>query len=237
MTPLDLRVAVFQQNLRAFRDEALPRVCSTKYVFRDTRPTVVNGDTLDVTMAMMADGAARAPLVLNMADISRPGGCVLAGGGMQEEMLFRRTDLCRYLPPEMYPIGPDEVVYSRGVAIIRANEAARYEMLRRPWVVSVVSCPGVSMPQLTADGRMLPPDVALLRTKVRAIGHVAARHGHDAIVLGALGCGAFGCPPRHVAEIFREECPRFGIPTTFAILGAVHRTFEEVFAEEPCASP
>lgn len=24
------------------------------------------------------------------------------------------------------------------------------------------------------------------------------------VVLGALGCGVYGCPPRHVAEIWRD---------------------------------
>ena len=29
-------------------------------------------------------------------------------------------------------------------------------------------------------------------------------HGHNAIVLSALGCGAFANPPAHIAELFAE---------------------------------
>jgi uncharacterized protein (TIGR02452 family) len=36
---------------------------------------------------------------------------------------------------------------------------------------------------------------------MQAILDMAASHGHDAVVLGALGCGAFGNPPRHIAEV------------------------------------
>ncbi len=28
--------------------------------------------------------------------------------------------------------------------------------------------------------------------------------GHDAIVLSAFGCGAFGNPPEHIATLFKE---------------------------------
>mgnify|MGYP000199309063 CR=1 FL=1 len=36
-------------------------------------------------------------------------------------------------------------------------------------------------------------------------------HGHDSLVLGALGCGAFCNPPRHIARLFHEvmEEPEF----------------------------
>jgi len=29
-------------------------------------------------------------------------------------------------------------------------------------------------------------------------------HGHDSIVLGAFGCGAFHNPPHHIAQLFHE---------------------------------
>ena len=28
--------------------------------------------------------------------------------------------------------------------------------------------------------------------------------GHDSIVLGAFGCGAYGNPPNHIAQLFKE---------------------------------
>jgi uncharacterized protein (TIGR02452 family) len=35
-------------------------------------------------------------------------------------------------------------------------------------------------------------------------GQVAWAHGHDAVVLGAFGCGAFRNPAGHMARLFRE---------------------------------
>jgi uncharacterized protein (TIGR02452 family) len=51
---------------------------------------------------------------------------------------------------------------------------------------------------------------------------VAAMHGHDTLVLGAWGCGAFGNDPEMVAELFREALAgdlrgQFGT-ATFAVL-------------------
>lgn len=42
------------------------------------------------------------------------------------------------------------------------------------------------------------------KNKIRAMLNIALFHGHDAIVLGAFGCGAYGCPPYHVALLFRS---------------------------------
>ena len=49
-----------------------------------------------------------------------------------------------------------------------------------------------------------PFDKDLLYEKLRAILSVCAEHGHDAVVLGAIGCGAFQQDPRTVAAYFEE---------------------------------
>ena len=52
--------------------------------------------------------------------------------------------------------------------------------------------------------RLKPEDCERLKIKVRLILQIAIQKGHDAVVLGALGCGAWRNPPQHVAEIFQE---------------------------------
>ena len=40
--------------------------------------------------------------------------------------------------------------------------------------------------------------------KARTILRIAYENGQNALILGALGCGAFHNPPKHVAEIFKK---------------------------------
>lgn len=58
--------------------------------------------------------------------------------------------------------------------------------------------------QLTADGMMAPSPVELTKNKIRTIFRIGLLNGHDSLVLGAIGCGAFQNPPRHVALLFKE---------------------------------
>jgi len=39
---------------------------------------------------------------------------------------------------------------------------------------------------------------------------VAIANGHDSIVLSAFGCGAYRCPPRQVAELFKQVIGEYG---------------------------
>lgn len=185
---------------------------------------VRNADVIDTALEM------RDPLVLILADADVPGGCVHAGGGMQEESLFRRTALIAHLRPWMYPIAPDEALYARGVPVLLGSEAAGFPTLPAPQPrLSFVACPGVKMPALEG-GRLSREDAAVLRRKVRLILQVARTHGHDEVVLGALGCGVWGCPAKHVAQIFGEvlTSEQHGVRTVrFAILGALASVFRD----------
>ena len=179
----------------------------------------VDKDTLDATLDLIEQGMH--PLVLNMADIHNPGGCVSCGGGMQEESLFRRTNYHRHLSRSFYPIGEREAVVSFDVDIIRECERDGFEFLKFSKSASFLACPCISMPQLV-DNRFSEKDSQLFREKVRLVLSVAHKYGHDSIVLGAWGCGAFGCPPKHVAEIMFAEIEQVEgcfKKIVFAILG------------------
>ena len=157
-----------------------------------------------------------------------------AGGEMQEESLFRRSNYHRSLVPELYPIEVDEAVYSPGVLVFRAGEDAGFARAP-PEALAFVACPGVSMPVLAARDRLGDADADALARKVRLILRVARENGHDALVLGALGCGAFGCPAAHVARIFRAEieaCAHAFARVEFAVLGANAAAFEAAFGAE-----
>ena len=55
-----------------------------------------------------------------------------------------------------------------------------------------------------ADCRIAPRDVATPLNKMRTIFRIGLSHGHDALVLGALGCGAVANPPLHIAQLFKQ---------------------------------
>ena len=239
---LDRRCAVWRENLALWREHAAP--ASTKHrcgpaelvppgsalgAGNLARTRVLRRDSTDAGLALARAGLR--PLVLNMADVRRPGGCVAAGGGMQEESLFRRSNYHRSLAPAFYPINADEAVYSPGVLVFRAGEEAGFARAE-PEALAFVACPGVSMP---ARDRLGDADAEALARKVRLILRVAREHGHDALVLGALGCGAFGCPAAHVARVFRAEiaaCAHAFARVEFAVLGANAAAFEAAFGAE-----
>ena len=189
---------------------------------KKTTIRVENRDALEVALEM-AD-----PLVMILADAHVPGGCLLGGGNMQEESLFRRTALFAHLKKDAYPIGPEEALYARDVSVFFDTEARGFAALDPETRLSFVACPGIKLP-VTDRGRLLPADAEALAKKIRLVVRVAVEEGHTHLVAGALGCGVWGCPPTHVAEIFRDVLA--GSPlvhVTFAILGALRHSFADV---------
>jgi uncharacterized protein (TIGR02452 family) len=162
-----------------------------------------------------------------MASHRNPGGGVHGGAGAQEENLFRRTNMFlslfqfaefseRYGIPQnakQYPL--DRIcggAYSPRVTVFRGSEANGYFLLQTPFVVSVVSVPAINHPELESFNGRLRITGRLIETtkeKIRTILRIAGKHGHDSLVLGAFGCGAFANPPEHMALLFKET---FGEP-------------------------
>ena len=183
--------------------------------------SVINADCLETANVLLKAG--KKPCVLNMASRQNPGGGVFNGAGAQEENLFRRTNLFLSLyqfadfaeqydihrSKDSYPLDRDfGGVYSPGITVFRGSEANGYCLLSKPYMVSVVSVPAVNHPDLERGSsgamRIAQPHIEATKNKIRTIFRIAAAHSHDALVLGAFGCGAFANPPRHIAEIFRE---------------------------------
>lgn len=205
--------------------------------------TVEDADSLACAVAYARAG--RRPVVLNLADDCFPGGCVDTGSGAQEESLFRCTDLCRTLTLEtgFYPLARDELVYSPRVRVLKAPEAEGWRPLGPPYdEVAVVTCPGIRQPVLDypegadadadpQDARLRPADEQALRVKVRLILRCAAAHGHDVVVLGALGCGAWKNPGKHVADVFAGVLaePEFGGRQFERVAFAVLRRCDDMY--------
>lgn len=175
----------------------------------------VLGDCIDVTRDLVAQGYR--PVMLNMANRHKPGGGVINGARAQEETLFRRSNLCVSLyqysaehahlanvevAAEQYPMDRNTGgIYSDHIMFFRDGVAGRDELLEDPFECAVVSVAAINRPDLD-NGRLVPWAIRATKAKIRTMLRIGLLHGHDAIVLGAWGCGAFHNPPAHMAELF-----------------------------------
>ena len=191
-------------SVKSRLDPSLPPP-TARYGEGTTVLTVEDADSIDCGLAYRAQGFR--PVVLNLADDCMPGGCVDIGSGAQEESLFRRTALSATLRLAMYPLGDDEGIYSPDVAVIKASEADGWALYDAPKHIAFLTVPGVKYPTCEYTGqvaRLRPQDERRLVCKVRTMLQIAAANGHDCVVLGASGCGAWKCPPDHVASVFAD---------------------------------
>ncbi|KAL0581492.1 hypothetical protein V5O48_000535 [Marasmius crinis-equi] len=190
--------------------------------------------------------------VLNLASDELPGGGwdkLLCKS--QEDALCYSSTLFATLKPSYYPwpnLGPGSVagVFSPGVVVFK--EDMDHDCVDLPeeerCVVGIISVAAPRRPQLTPDRKGLAKESDLkdLRGKIGLVYRMAARNGREYIVLGAMGCGVYGCPPQQIAEEMRsilldEEFRGWFRNVTFA----VHRrpdnsspnfdVFKKVFAD------
>jgi len=196
------RIAVFQDTETMSKRYPLPPP-STKYHVRfpftpmsvrysHTVLEVVGQDTIDAALHGLKN-----PCALNLSDDCYAGGNVCGGSGAQEESLWRRTNYCATLLRDFYPLTPEEAVYSPNVSVFKESEQAGWQLLQEPFPeLAFIACPGLRKPQCI-NNRISPECEEVLRHKIRLIFKIAFHHGHDSLVLGALGAGVFGSPPQH----------------------------------------
>jgi len=174
--------------------------------------TVVNADAFTIARNIMNDDpdAKGKTTVLNLAsDIYRAGGWEEVLSTTQEEALCYTSTLYLTLKPSYYPwpnLGPGSVagVYSPGIVIFKDDLDHNCVELPKAdrRVVSVITVAAPRFPALTKDGTSFKnsSDLEDLRGKIRLVYRMAAHNGQQYLVLGAMGCGAYYCPPEQVAD-------------------------------------
>lgn len=187
-------------------------------------PTIVGNTIIEVINSdcikegIKLSDAGYNPAILNMASRQNPGG-VTKGAGAQEETIFRRTNIFRSLyqfasyagqygihkSVYQYPLDRNfGGIYTPSVTIFRTNEKNGYKLMKRPREIAFISVAGMNRPKLKPDGMIEDFLVEPIKNKIRTILRIGLEQGHDSLVLGALGCGAFCNPPRHIAGLFNE---------------------------------
>ncbi|KAL5350802.1 hypothetical protein ACLOAV_004373 [Pseudogymnoascus australis] len=208
---------------------------------------VIQSDTFDAAIALISSKPSIRVGVLNMASSYQPGGGVLKGSLAQEESLCSRSTLYPSLQDSFYRLPTLSAIHSPDIVVFRNSELDGTSILpKADWkFVDVISCAALKGPDIDVDvqrkkiyakGR----DRETMTLKVRLILQIAREMGITHLVLGALGCGAYGNPPEEVARIFKKaicgDTRRAGYAEgieeiVFAIFddGENLRVFKEVF--------
>jgi uncharacterized protein (TIGR02452 family) len=171
-----------------------------------TRIEVVNETTLSAGKRLIDAGCSA--VVLNFASAKRPGGGFLSGARAQEEYLARSSCLYQCIRSNpMYsfhrasydPLYSNYAIYSPGVPVIRDDNGS---LLEQPYTISMITSPAANANRVEPQRRAeIVPAMWRRILKVLSLG---IEHGHDCIVLGAWGCGAFGNDGREIARLFHK---------------------------------
>ena len=182
-----------------------------------TKIIVRNDDSIHCGHALQQEGYN--PVVLNLASRRNPGGGVKNGSRAQEESLFRSTNLFlsmyRYAEyAEDYGLEKSRFQYPMPVrfggiyvpkaTVFRAGAKDDFALLDTPYYMSFVAVAAINHPELDADGNICQENANLTKNKMRTMLRIGLLNGHNSIVLGAFGCGAFHNPPKHIARLFHE---------------------------------
>ncbi len=216
----------FVENSQMF---SAPIQLPVEYIKADTQLSVLNVDCIIATRDLVEQGFN--PAVLNMASLYHPGGGVLQGSGAQEEELCRRSTLAISLyqfslpggrygdladmvgvkrRAERYPMDNTYGgIYSPDITFFRGTQEEGYVLLEETFQAAVISVASLNYNPKhghnTLDNGNIPEsDKPVLKEKIRTILRIGALKGHDSLVLGALGCGAFCTPPAQMARLFHE---------------------------------
>uniref|UniRef100_A0A6C0E8N3 Microbial-type PARG catalytic domain-containing protein n=1 Tax=viral metagenome TaxID=1070528 RepID=A0A6C0E8N3_9ZZZZ len=191
------------------------------YNTQNTKINVLNQDTIDVALDMNKSGLK--PLVLNLASDYMPGGGCRKGAMAQEEQLYYCSDydllLGLHNRDEYYPLDhmKNTSILTKNVTVIRQGN---YRWLDNPVRFDFLAIPALNRPILE-NNKYFVKDLQIMKKKIESIFLIAASEGYRSLLLGALGCGAYGNPVEEVVAIYKEMLTKYKKHfdvVTFAVL-------------------
>lgn len=176
--------------------------------------------TIDAAMLISDGGRRKKVCALNFANGEQVGGGYKTGATAQEEDLCRRvpslyTSLYNAKAAGHYPFGPctctsrnpryperySDVLYTMGLAVLRGSEDTGYNFLRRneqtPLSIVTAAAPNVNFAKELYDKELMYRTIANI-----FVAPVLEEPAVNTLILGAWGCGAFGCDPKDISELF-----------------------------------
>lgn len=199
---------------------------------KNTIISTINADCLIVAKELLDKGCN--PCVMNLADAYVACGMYKRGSRAQEESLCRATTLSRSLFQYFkatsgkadryakeanveikyfaYPMDLNYGgIYSPNVTVFR-NAHDLYSFTEDTYMVGIVSVAaldfnekhGKNLEYKAKGGGFTTEGEKIMKNKIRTIFRIALTNGHDSLVAGAFGCGAFRLPADKVAHLFHE---------------------------------
>ena len=103
-------------------------------------------------------------------------------------------------------------IYTPNAIVFRNSQDELYTLKDTPFKVGFISVAaldfnekhGKNTEYQLPSGDISPEGMEIMRNKIRTIYRIAASNGHDSMILGAFGCGAFRLPAETVASLFKE---------------------------------
>ena len=172
----------------------------------------VNGETtLNATRQLLAAGYQDV-VCLNFASAKNPGGGFLGGSQAQEESIAWSTGLynCQMKAWDYYEVNrhtktciyTDNMIYSPYVPIIKNEAGTNLDNLT---LASIITAPAVNFGVVKKrEPHRIPEVEIIMKRRIAKVLAIALEHGHQAIVLGAWGCGVFQNDPKDIAPWFKE---------------------------------
>lgn len=202
-----------QQNIRLGVQCARPTLFGPGSVGIDgTRIDVVDQTTLQAAQELSVHD--RDVGVLNFASGKNPGGGFLRGTEAQEETLARSSALYHALTrPEVAdyydshraakdPRYSDRMIFTSEVPFFRDDDG---HLLSKPYYVNVLTAAAPNVRVLKErDEYDREETIDILEHRTRKVLQIFTRYNCTHLVLGAWGCGVFGCDPAMVARRFRD---------------------------------
>ena len=193
---------------------------------KNNNPTIfkiMNMDSLDAANYIINNHTFSQnlkPFVHNFSSNRHCGGVWCQRKGSQEETIFRRTSLPLSLFPHraiddnrlqditwfsnernepQLPLNNVGIFYSPNVYVTRD---VNNKLLKKGYNISIGSIAAQDLRYYTPGSTKFNPE--LCKQKLRAVLYVAHMHNHDALVLGAFGCGAYNNDPEFISSILYE---------------------------------
>jgi uncharacterized protein (TIGR02452 family) len=201
-----------EANTILYKSIDLDNLMATRYPPQyQTVFEVKNATSLNAVQHLIDEGFEDV-MCLNFASAKNPGGGFLNGAVAQEESIALVTGLyaCQLKAWDYYEshrklatcLYTDQMIYSPKIPIFKTDEGKPLDSVR---TVSIITSPAVNAGVVK---RQEPQNIALIepymRRRIAKVLALAAHQKHEALVLGAWGCGVFQNDPNDIAKWFKE---------------------------------